>query len=109
VSDVREIPELRDKMVYSNAPDYLRMISDLDIRDYPRKFAPTTMNGNADYEAELAAMQDSVLAGTGMLVHYEALEWRTYYPDMTELQSRGFQPVLNGRGVAVLVATPATP
>jgi hypothetical protein len=109
VSDIRQIEELRDKVVYSNAPDYLRMISDLDVRDYPRKFAPTTLNGNDHYAEELAEMRDAVLAGNSMLVHYDSLEWRSYYPNLSDLQYSGFQPVLNGRGVSVLVAIPPNP
>ncbi len=102
VSRVEEVPQLASKIIYTNAPDYLRMRTDFTIRDYPRKFAPTTLLANAAYDSELAQMQHSVQAGEALLVHYQALEWRSYFPALDELGKLGYQNVLEGNGVQIL-------
>ncbi len=102
LSKVEEVPQLAGRIVYSNAPDYLRMRTDLTIHDYPRKFTPTTLLANPDYSNELVTMQHSVQAGQALLVHYEGFEWRAYFPSAAELKTLGYESVLTGNGVHVL-------
>jgi hypothetical protein len=47
-------------------------------------------------------MQHSVQAGQALLVHYQALEWRSYFPALDELGKLGYQNVLEGNGVQIL-------
>ncbi|MSQ98909.1 MAG: hypothetical protein EXR85_06410 [Xanthomonadales bacterium] len=110
LSQVEDVPQLHGKIVYSNAPDYLRMRTDFVIHDYPRKFSPTTQLANPEYENELATMRSSVQAGAALLVHYQDLEWRSYFPPGAELEMLGFETILRGNGVRILsfpVAAPA--
>ncbi len=102
VSRIEDVAGLDGKIVYSNAPDYLRMQTGLNIREYPRKYAPTTQLANPDYGNELKVMQQNVQAGQALLVHYQGFEWRTYFPGDKELNALGYQMVLRGNGVGIL-------
>jgi hypothetical protein len=114
VSKVEELKALAGRTVYSNAPDYLRMRTDFTVHDYPRKFAPTTLLVNPEYQNELATMQQSAGKGEAVLVHYQGFEWRRYFPSLQELQQLGYQEAMSGSGVSILVfpgeaATSQTP
>ena len=109
LSKVTDVVELNDKVVYTNAPDYLRMSTDFNVRDYPRKFMPTTQLANPEYAMEMQSMRNSVRDGTALLVHYPDLEWRKYFPTGAELNDLGFKVLLNGKGVAVFNSPVDTP
>jgi 4-amino-4-deoxy-L-arabinose transferase-like glycosyltransferase len=109
VSPVEDVPQLRDKKVYSNAPDFLRMKTDLDVHDYPRKFISTTLQANPNYADEVASMRQQAQAGQALLVHYQAFEWRNYYPSHADLSAAGFETVLSGSQVVILSSPVAVP
>lgn len=102
VSDVNAVPALVSRTVYTNAPDFLRMMTDYTVQDYPRKYAPTTKLANPLYQQALDTMQQQVQAETALLVHYQGFEWRAYFPQRDELLKLGYVPVMEGNGVEVL-------
>jgi len=106
VSKVEEVSELALLTVYTNAPDYLRMRSDFNVHDYPRKYAPTTGLANPAYADEVASMTEQVMEGKALLVHYDGFDWRTYFPTLSELNESGYISVMTGAGVQLL-AVPA--
>ncbi|HTQ98748.1 MAG TPA: hypothetical protein VMH83_02110 [Candidatus Acidoferrum sp.] len=102
VSPVGQLRQLTGRIVYSNAPDYLRMTTDFTAHDYPRKYDPTTMLVNAGLRDELATMQRNVQRGDALIVHYQGFEWREYFLSKEELLQLGYQEIIEGNGVDIL-------
>ena len=102
LSRVSEMPLLVGKKVYSNAQEYVRLVSSLEAVEYPRKSSPNTRAANDNFVAELDAMRVAARAHEAYLVHYDIFKYRTYYPSLAELTAAGFEVLMRGRGVTVL-------
>ena len=102
--DLGKVPALQDKVIYSNAADYLRLKWNFDARFYPYKYNTSTYVSNPEYDNEMSQMWQETESGKAILVHFVNYQWRAYQPRIEELEARGFRATMGSPLVLVFDA-----
>jgi hypothetical protein len=74
-------------LIFSNAPDVLYTLAGRPAHMLPRKLNPDTRLPNAQYLAQLGAMESKLKSSRGVIVYFDQVRWRRYLPDANELET----------------------
>jgi hypothetical protein len=84
-----------DAKIYSNGFDVLDLMTGKEALSFPKKIDPTTLLVNQDFEQEIAVMCNDIRENRALLVFFNQLKWRTYFPTQAELESDCKLSVMN--------------
>lgn len=76
----------RDRQVYSNLPEVIRVFLDRPAEMVPLRTLPATGEANPNFEHDLVRMWDDVVASRGVVVYFDGGASRTYLPDAAQIE-----------------------
>jgi hypothetical protein len=81
--------------IHSNATDVLRFykLNDRNLFDLPFWIDSDSKKHNDNYQAELNALKQSIASGESVLVYFDHITWRYYFPtkEKIKLEFAGFE------------------
>ncbi len=80
--------------VYSNGSDIISYKTGIRSTSIPLLYSPTSLLPNEEYNQQLELMCEEVSQGDALLVYFDSIQWRDYYPVEEELLQSCPLPVL---------------
>lgn len=83
IADIRSRPE--GTLIYSNGQDAIYMLTGRFAYGIPAKFNAVTLSPHDNYPVALNAMREELQKNDGLLVYFDTIDWRDYYPSEDEI------------------------
>ena len=82
-----------ETVVYSNAADACYIFTKREVLRLPAKYDSTSGRDNADFDAQMTALQDGLNNNHALVVYFDRINWRWYLPSREELEESYKLPV----------------
>ncbi len=79
--------------VYSNGRDTIHFLTGKETNAIPRKVFPCTGKENASYPAQMRQMIAECREGKALIVYFDRITWRWYFPSRDEIEDLSTMPV----------------
>ena len=83
-----------DVKIYSNGADVIGFLTEKQSLTLPYKTDPTTLKANSQYNEEMKGMCRDTSDNKALVVYFNLISWRWYFPNQTELESTCNLPIL---------------
>jgi len=80
--------------IYSNGADVIRFLTEKSAQPIPKKTDPVTMVNNFNFDEEMRIMCKNIVENNALLVYFDNIIWRWYFPSQTEIETTCHPPVL---------------
>lgn len=80
---VKQLDSIREDVMYTNGNDVISALSSIDeskVQVLPITYNPQTTEINLSFEHQMQALVNNVSKGKAVLVYFENIDWRDYYP-----------------------------
>jgi hypothetical protein len=84
IASIRSLPE--ETLIYSNGPDAIKILTGRYARGLPTKFSPVNRSVHDSYPANLDFLRNELEERDGVLVYFNTITHRDYYPLEDELR-----------------------
>jgi 4-amino-4-deoxy-L-arabinose transferase-like glycosyltransferase len=82
-----------NETIYSNGKDVIGFYTKKQSLDLPKKKDPVTSKANSLYSEEIDSMCKAIKGKAAILVYFDQITWRWYFPTQKELESTCELPV----------------
>lgn len=89
---VKALPET--KIIYSNGVDAIQFLTGREALRIPAKIDPGSRRPNANFDREIEAMENDIMANRAVVIYLDRIDWRWYLPSKEELEQVYKLPLL---------------
>lgn len=94
-------------VISSNAADACYFFTKREVSRLPAKYDPTSARDNADFGAQMTALQDSLNNNQALVIYFDRITWRWYLPTRNELEESYKLPVAKRFADGVVYGAPS--